>query len=168
MLESGAYIPIHQIRPLRPFDECDEDLVRKFQRAYEDGRFENGIAIPLPILFSDGGDECHVGDGHLRIAAQIRHGMTHICCDVILGRRRDAELYSIEVNGDQRSRAVKTAAVDDTLADPELAKLSDTEIAKPTASTVGSSKRDGQRALRRRPATHRLPSRYPPSSSLAR
>jgi ParB-like chromosome segregation protein Spo0J len=91
-----------------------------------------GGAMPPIVVFSDGGDEFYLADGHHRLAAARKAKLSEIEGLIKKGDRRDALWYATAANaqhGLARTNDDKRRAVALILADAEWRGLSDTAIA---------------------------------------
>jgi len=86
---------------------------------------------PPPVVFWNGLDYW-LADGFHRLAAHIKAGLTHMRCEIRNGEFRDALRYALGANQHtslKRTNADKRKAVEMALADEEIAKMSNRQIA---------------------------------------
>ena len=95
--------------------------------------YRAGGAMPPIVVFSDGGDEFYLADGHNRVAAARKADLTEIDALIKKGDRRAALWYATAANaqhGLARTNEDKRRAVALILADVEWRQLSDALIAE--------------------------------------
>ncbi len=105
----------------------NEEYIERLAEAYKADCF-----IPPITAFKESDGTLPVGDGLARAEAARRAGKTEILATVCAGGHRAAFLHSLganEKNGERRSNADRGKAVTVALGDPELAKLSNTQVA---------------------------------------
>lgn len=94
----------------------------------------HGAEFPPVIVFSDGAAGGNwLADGFHRYHAHRAAGLVEISCDIRVGTRRDAVLFSVGANashGLRRTNEDKRNAVETLLRDPEWATWSNNAIAK--------------------------------------
>lgn len=123
-------LPIDGIRingGTQPRVETNETAVAEYAEVI---RF--GGELPPVVVFDDGA-ECWLADGFHRFHAHVNAGAMEIVCDVRLGTKRDAILFSVGANashGLRRSNDDKRKAVMTLLKDSEWSTWSDNAIAK--------------------------------------
>lgn len=117
----------------QPREAIDSAAVAEYAEA-----IAAGAPFPPLTVFNDGA-ELWLADGFHRAHAYRQLGMVEVSCDVIIGTRRDAVLYSLAANhshGLRRTMADKLKAVRTMLDDPEWSQWSRQRIADACRVTV--------------------------------
>lgn len=116
-------------------------------------KYRQGCKFPPPVVYFDRRHHW-LGDGFHRVEAAKRAGFERIDCEVKLGTKRDAILFSVGANalhGLRRTTADKRNACEILLRDPEWSRQSDRWIAEKCAvdsKTVGAARRRMRNSLK--------------------
>jgi hypothetical protein len=110
----------------------DPQTVARYAEAYADG-----VKMPPVVVFHSAaegvGETYHLADGHHRVAAARKAGLTQIEADIREGTHRDAVLFAAGANGQHGlplSNHDKWAIVCTVLADAEWVTWSDRQISE--------------------------------------